>query len=351
MSNQEQNISSRLESFGIDDSVIGPVLEVHGKLGLLGYQELIARHPIEEVTVPATREQSAFQLLVYTPQSDHDEHYARVVHAPIFLGPDANARVRTIWLATAEPNTKLFFTASPTTITSPYNKLNHEGRIRVARGNTEPLVTPLLRYLEREKITTVEQIGYSFGGLTAATGSRLSPEYGITTVEGIFAEPAAVAMYGLLKLARNFNGTAKPFDEYVQATQSKALHEAKDVSRRNKIHYLLGFFGLTNMAIARCLAQPIFEDQVIGALQKNKDMYAAIAHGTKSELSTTEEMQAVLKRIEGIADVGARVVGITMNGMYHSGGEDLNLHLALLLQAHNEVDQRRVNNHAHTQIQ
>ena len=104
------------------------------------------------------------------------------------------------------------------------------------------------------------------------------------------------------------------------------LREALCGSEVSELRYAGGLMRLSNLAILRALSRGDFADRAAQVLHGNPRARATIAWGTKSEFVSEQAMQWLVARL------GNRVGALALTGMHHAGGNDIDLHAAIMLQ-------------------
>lgn len=259
---------------------------------------------------------------------------AQMHHLPMGNTLDKNMLMRLATLSAVQPDMRIIGVGNPGSPGRGHGKLSTQQSLQVWSGDTRPLVDLPLRYLKAQGIEEVEHFGYSYGADKAAGAAKYSSQYDQRVTRGIFMEPAAVRMRGIIELSVAFNSTAAALDGYVQAANCGAYDEARKQAAKQSFGltgYSLGLLRPTNIAISHVLSQDGFENRVSEALDSQDTMTTSIVWGTESELAIDETMQAIsgslAMRFED------RVKALPIQGQRHAMGDDIYLLAALMLQA------------------
>lgn len=331
------NIPERLQTFyDFDSEVVEAVTKAAADQAKLSFSELADKYGVGNgpEVIPSTRDYRSFEVLTITPKGEYDETEARIYHLPINLTVDPGMAMRGIRMFAADPTKQLILTGNPSAVGHPHNRLKFSGIKQVWHGDITPTVDPLLTYLGRRGIRKIANIGYSYGADKAAVASSQSPlqRIPITTTQGVFMESVAVDERSLLQLAKDFSAAEPELNVYVAASESPALDQAREASDTGFARYALGLLRASNLAIAMALTKPTFVGRVTNALMQNPGMRAAIARGTASEIDPKHALSPAVDDLKRSVLVGGQVSELVLRGMHHAGGDDINLHAAIVMQ-------------------
>lgn len=326
----------RLRQFyEFDDAVIEAVERAAYDQNQQDFHALAGRYAVADgpQVIAGTDYHKPFQLLSIRPEGDYDDSRARVLHAPMSIPVDASLAMRALRLFGADPSQPLLVVGNPAAIGNRYGKLSLHDMRRVAGGDLTPAVDPLLAYLQVRRIDATEQIGYSYGAEKAATTARRANEgsYGIRVDRAVLMEPVSVVKRSLLALGRSFQRSGAHLDAAVEAASSEPLAQARQEADSGLTRYIGGLLRLSNLAIIKSLATDKFETRVEQALNYQPTLRAAIVWGSRSELASPADLGAIVARL-GRRFGQEKVAGLEMAGMYHAGGDDIDLHAAMVLQ-------------------
>jgi hypothetical protein len=192
--------------------------------------------------------------------------------------------------------------------------------------------------MKQHYITRTDDIGYSYGAEKAATAAECAFDYDIEAERGIWMEPVAVAQRGLLRLLKDFQSAGVALDDYVQGTDSEPYLAARQEAASGRMpfaRYIGGLLRASNIAIAHALSTDSFGVRADAALLAQANMQANIIWGTDSELSLNMPMLNTTKDLQKNHSE-QRVHGRPVVGMRHAGGDDIDLHAALVLEAYGQ---------------
>lgn len=290
--------------------------------------------------VPASETHKAYEVLTLRPKDDYDPEEARVYHLPVACPIDPNMTMRGLRTFEADPSKQLVMVGNPGAVGLRYGKLRFEDMHRVWSGDLTPVVDPLLSYMSKLGIKRTEELGFSYGADTAAASSSRAEAHDISVSQGVYMESAAAVrrgpgLVGAAGLGIDFMSAADELENYVSDTNSPPLNEARELSDVGLTRYLLGLTRPSNICIANALAHNGFEGRVRSALARQPDMRATIVWGTASELTDDTSMREVVSSLRQTFDP-ERVGSMAINGMHHAGGDQIDLHAAIVLQALSE---------------
>jgi pimeloyl-ACP methyl ester carboxylesterase len=299
------------------------------------FDELAAQYGIEDgpQRFIAPGQRSPLEYVRFEPQGDYDTTKARVLVTPMSIPVDPNLTMRAMRLFAANPTAPLIVAGAPAAIGNRSNRPNAGELPRVWRGDLRSLARPVLHYLlSDERVQQLDAIGYSYGADVAATTAAEAAHFGLSVDRAVLMESASTADRGLLKLGRAFQSSETPLQDYVAATASEPLFEARRRSDVGAARYLGGLLRLSNVAISHALARNMFPDRVDGALRVQADMRVSVVWGDQSELADGSNLTAAVVGLQ--EQYGEeRVRSLVVPGMHHAGGDDIDLHAALVLQS------------------
>lgn len=287
--------------------------------------------------VPADETHKAFEVLTLKPEGDYDASEARVLHLPMSLGIDYNMAMRALRLFGSDPSKQLLMVGNPASVGESNNRLRLADMRRVWSGDLTPIVDPLLAYLSQNGVSSVEDLGVSYGADKAAASSARAADHDIDAVQGVWVESTAVdrrgpGLIGLARLGIDFVSAGNVLEEYVEAADSPPLIQARADADPGMPRYILGLGRLSNIAIANSLAHAGFPERARAALKAQDELRGTLVWGTDSELTTDSTMAALGNRLK--AEFGSERTGsMAMQGMHHNGVDDIDLHAAIMLQA------------------
>ena len=272
------------------------------------------------------------EYVLFKPEADYDERHMRVLHLPMACPADKNMVMRGIRLFGADPTSQLMIVGNPSSPGLSQTKFSIHEAYQVFRTHSlKPAARPLLHFLEKKGVTTTEHLGFSYGASKGADASAESGEYGQEVVAGVFVDPANVVNRGLFRLFRDMMASNAELEEYVKQTGCEALFEARSVNNKfTDALWLTSLLRVSNLAVANVLKRDGFEDSVDNALTAQQNMYAALGSGTLSLIAIDENMRGLTTRLHDKFD--DRVKPMVFDGMPHAGGDDIDLHAAMMLE-------------------
>lgn len=336
--NVRQNV---LSYYDFDPAVVDAVEQAaeqqHGKT----FQQLAQQYGfsdgprrVRDVTVQPLRHSVEYFDLI--PKDDYDETQARVLYAPMGMPVDAGIAMRAIRLFAAQPDVRLRVFGSPSLIGNTANRVPFGSLNEVANGDFSSLVLPGLHDLRNQGVKKIATLGNSYGADAAAASAAVANEYDINVTHGVWVESVAMKKRTSLELVQHIMSSERHLHRYVQDARSSALtvlHEARHDGTAGRIgsaRYKVGMLRASNLAIGKALVQGGFEDRATAALTAQPDMVATIGWGTASELTSTEVARPVVLSLqERFKD---RVNQLSLIDMHHAGGDNINLHAAIMLQ-------------------
>lgn len=220
----------------------------------------------------------------------------------------------------------------------PYNfkaqNLTLKDRIRIAfSSKRRVLVAAELDYLASQSITSMYQVGYSYGALKALIESLYAPE---GSVEGIVTiEPVAHPRYAI-QLLGDFTRSFVPLGKYVDRTELQTFFDARKDSA-NLVAYSAGLKRLINIAIGYMLSKVDFIPLLTQVMARQPDAQATIAWASKSELGNDAHLSTVL---DAMRETDALVRPVRLVGDTHAVANDVHVTAAILLEALNTSKKR-----------
>lgn len=270
------------------------------------------------------------QIVDIHPITDWDERRARVIHQPMANPLDPNMLYQAATIYAVDPSVRTIVTGNPSGLGYGQNILSREDRRKVASGDLRPTIDSIAKYLTNTGVEYVEHIGYSYGADKAAVAAEHADKYDQEVTASIHIEPASVIKRSLVKLGAAFISTSKELARYVDASNVPAFKAARKESV-GMVTYSMGLARLSNIAIAKALAQDGFEGRVDRALTNQSEMKSCIIWGTESELAIDGIVIAISDRL--IAKYGGDRVGtIRLPGQKHLLANDIHLQAALVMQ-------------------
>lgn len=285
-----------------------------------------------QVAVPAGHKHPV-EFAVFKPDSDYDSEEARVLYTPLGNPVNESTIVRGARLFASDPTKQLVVIGNVSDFRRP-GVLPFGAAVDMIREtDLEPAVRPSLRLLRDMGIRVSEQLGYSFGADKAAAASAHALEYDIRVSAGVFVEPAGVAERGLARLLRDFVRSGAQLETYVRQADSKPLDQARSgYNAYTTARWFAGLARLSNIAVSQTLSHPTFEGNVAEAIQVNgSDFWASVGWGELSELSQPAILRKITDRLQSRFGFN-KVRSLKLEGMHHAGGDDVDLHAAIMLQ-------------------
>lgn len=331
------NTIERLKNYGLfDEAIVEQIGRVAADQNSRSFRELadnfgVADGPSQARPFGDDRLLEFYKIGNQNPTGG-DPTRTRVYFAPMATPADQNMAVRAFRFYAVDPSIPLMVVGSPAAVGRPANKLSIRGARIVKNGNMAPLVAPTLRYLESTSNTNCDFIGYSYGADAAAAASVTAKDYGITANHGVWMEPASVKIRTILELGRAFVRAGQLLEGCVNATGSPVLDEARREADVGMMRYVGGMLRLSNIAVAYALAKSSFAERAQTALQSQSNLQTTLVWGNQSELSDDAEMWDIASHLR--SEFGrSRVRSLRVPGMHHVGGDDIDLHAALVLQS------------------
>lgn len=330
----------RLDRYGaFDDDIVASVADVAAEQNRHGFRELADRYGMADGpqrTQPLMNSHSnhTMEYLRFEPAQDYDETKARILYAPMAIPVDENMTMRALRLFAADPSEQLFVIGSPAHVGNHANRPPITSLPRIAKGDFTPQALPLLAHFRHElpHIDTVDALGYSYGADVAAAFGALAVnrEYDVQVARGVWAEPASLTRRPVKQLLDDFMRSGEQLDAYVQAADSRPLDEARELADSGLARYIGGLSRLSNLAIVKALAHNGFARRAAESLSKNPDLRATLVWGTASEITDATVAERTAASLSSLYQ--NRVGGLAIEGMHHAGGDDIDLHAAIMLQ-------------------
>lgn len=213
----------------------------------------------------------------------------------------------------------------------PYNfkaqNLNPKDRASIAfSSKRKVLVAAELDYLASQNITSMYQVGYSYGALKALIESLYAPK---GSVEGIVTiEPVAHPRYAI-QLLGDFTRSFVPLGKYVNRTELQTFFDARKDSA-NLVAYSAGLKRLINIAIGYMLSKVDFIPLLKQVMAHQPEARVTIAWASKSELGNDAHLSTVL---DAMQKEGAPVSPVRLTDDTHAVANDVHVTAAILLEA------------------
>jgi hypothetical protein len=329
------NTAERLQSYGaFDETVIEIVERVAHEQNQSTYTELVDKYGIEDgpEIFFGTGQHKPIEILTINPFKYCDPTRARLLYAPMGIPVDASMAMRGLRLFASDPSEQLLIVGNAGAPPRNTGRLRVNELITVARGNLAPTVDPVIDYLRAKHVTQTTHIGYSFGADKSATAVKRAAERDIQSDYAVMIEPASVTKRSVLALGKAFAAAGSKLEPTIKAVDSQPLIEARNLADTGLVRYLMGIGRLTNIAIAEALSSGHFEQRVTQAIHYQPNMHATIAWGTQSELSEPAVLTDMAERLQ--RRFGEQhIAALAIDGMRHAGGDDIDLHAAIVLQA------------------
>ncbi len=330
-----------LDYYDFDETVVQAVSEAAERQNQKSFMELADEYGLSDGAEPLAqfktqRERPFFDSIRWleyidlVPKHDYDEARARLLFTPMGIPVDESIAMRAIRMFEADPSERLMVVGSPARLGNNANILRLGDMYPVSRGDLRHAVGPALRQLQHDDVYSLTTLGYSYGAETAATAAAEASKFGIAACRGVWVEPPAVVNRSVRQLLSQFRHAGHRLDEYVTAPQSRPLIEARELADKGFMRYAGGMGRLSNMAIATTLSKDTFEPRVRSALKAQQELDVTIAWGTASEITPHERMVRMVEDLQG--EFPLRVGALAVEGMHHAGGDDIDLHAAIMLQ-------------------
>ncbi len=316
--------------YPFDEDVLQAVSDVAEHQRKLDWQSIAGKLP--EPIIFSPENGNPVEILDIAPK-DYDSQ--QVYHLPMGCGLDASMTMRVATLASAQPSKRIIAIANPGGPGAAFGSLSKEDRRSLSKGDMRPVVGPVFKYLNSQKLSEVVQVGYSYGADKAAAAAFYAPDYNQVVPKGIFMEPASVIPRSIIDLALAFNASADGLDDYIEATASPVYLEARKLAEKSGhgfAGYVMGLMRLSNIAIAKALCYPCFWTHLSGSLEQNKDMKADLVWGSDSTISPDKSIRYQFKKPNKFYDHLERVRTLVIEDGKHAMGDDIYLLSAMVLQ-------------------
>lgn len=318
--------------YDFEPDVLARVSEAAERQHQVPFLELAKKYDIEEGASiyfdSASHKFTEYLLLKnegYTPDTPHS-----VLFAPMNTPVDENMAMRAIRLQASMPERPLVVIGSPNARPESFHLIAPQAVSVIEHPSIVPF-TPSAAKLIRLISPEIEALlGYSLGAdMAAGVAARLAHE-GVEVTTSVLVESPATRRRTLLRLLADFKSSEPPLDAYIAHSDSIALGEARSLAEQPLSKYARGMLSLTNIALARVLADGLFADRVNAALDAQHTMHAVVGWGTESELTRQADAARAVARIKNAH--GPRAHEMELHGMHHAGADDINLHAAMMLQ-------------------
>lgn len=252
-----------------------------------------------------------------------------VYHLPMANPLDPNQLYQVATVASALPAYRIIAFGNPAG--KPYNfkeqNLRFKDRLAITfTTKRRVLVAAELDYLASKNITSMYQVGYSYGALKALLESNYAPA---GSLKGIYTlEPVAHPRYPQ-QLAADFGRTMKPLGDYVNRTELKTFLDARKDSA-NMVDYTKGLTRQINVAIGYMLSRVDFLSLLNQVLARHPDAKAWVAWASKSELGNDAHLST---RLDALHQENPNIQGYRLEGDAHAVANDVHLTAALLYEA------------------
>lgn len=324
-----------IQFYDFDEAVLAAVQETAARQNSQHYTELADEHGIgdgPQQIRPFTESRRVLEYATLTPPGDYDETKCRLLFTPMGIGVDESMMMRAMRLFDAQPDERLMVVGSPAAIGNKTNLLRIGDLPAVAAGNLSVAVEPALHYLHKRRVTTIDTLGYSYGADAAAAAAGEAARFALEVRHGVWAETASATSRSVGRLALDFVRSGDELDNYVNAADSMPLREARDLADTGFPRWIGGMvLRGSNLAIARGLARGGFAHRARTAYDTQPGLHTAIAWGTASELTDSGRMEQIVSHLQTLYDT-ERTKALPLTGMHHAGGDDIDLHAAIMLQ-------------------
>lgn len=325
---------SRLESYGVFvPEVVATVSEVADQQNQYSFQDLADTYGVADGAQRYTspRHNRSIEYLRILPKVDYAHDDVRIYFTPMATPIDENIAMRCMRMFATMPNKPLYVFGAPAGIGNNANLLLRQDVVPVWDGNFSLVNRDILRFLDSQKVNDFDIMGYSFGAerAIALTETAFAGEFEVNHLA--ISEPVSVTKRSLLTLLRDFISAGAKLQKYVDDSESMALIEARKNSDIGMARYFGGLLRASNIAITHAISMGRFEERMTKAL-KMSEANATVIWGGKSELVDDEATgRAVNILQETFGD--QRVRPLRIPNMHHAGGDDIDLHAAMMLQS------------------
>lgn len=323
-----RRLESYLQSYyPFDGTIADAVAETEVLQRRLSFRSLAEHYGIENgpLHMSVLGQKSAVEYLRFDPPADFDPAVARVYFAPMSLAADSNMAMRTMRWFGADPSRRTFVFGNPAFIGKKENLPRASVLPKLLKGDFRPLLNGPLQVLENYGVEQATVAGYSFGAEMAAAALSSS-----LSCRGILMEPPSPGRHNPVKLAKDFKNSEAKLAFYIERSYSSAYHVARKESAVPAWRYLGGLARLTNLAAVGGMVNGAAEKSLRQAIISARPFRIALAYGEKSELTDKDSINRLGSFLTRQA---VAVKLIELHNMHHAGGDDLNLHAAIMLQS------------------
>lgn len=334
------NVEKRIaEYYQFDEEILQAVSATATRQNNLSFSELADQHGIgdgPEQVKPSVASNRTIEFYQLNPNGDYDESLLRICQAPMGIPADKSMAMRAMRLFASDPTVPLMIVGSPASIGNRANRLKLDELREVSRGNLIPAVIPILQFIMNRSVAEIEVVGYSYGADAGAAMMTAAGRFGLKAKRGVLIEPAGIKKQSVYSLAKSFGASGAELEGYVDRTESKPLFEARNRNQtavagfNGFARWAGGFLRASNLAITSGLARGTFGSQLNDALSTTEQSKVAVAWGSSSELV---DVPAITQTVRSLNDDHyGRVFPLEIIGMHHGGGDDIDLHAAMVLQ-------------------
>jgi hypothetical protein len=338
--------TERLQQYyEFDESIVGAISEVAESQNRRSFINLAEEFGLTDGALPLpvyqTERDKPFddsmrrvEYIDLQPRRDYDETRARLLFTPMGISVDQSIAMRAMRLFAADPTERLIVVGSPARLGNNANLVRLGDMPLVWAGKLNHVVAPALKLLRKKGISNVATLGYSYGADTAVTAAAEAERYSLQANQGVWAESPAVLNRGTPRLISDFTSSGSELDNYVKAANSRPLNEAREAADAS-LAWAGGMLRLSNIAIAHMLSRDSFGKRAMHAFKRAPELRATLAWGTSSELTDNDRMEDIVTTLR--KKFPSRVGAIALEGMHHAGGDDIDLHAAIMLQGLSNV--------------
>ncbi|TXG76347.1 hypothetical protein E6P97_03735 [Patescibacteria group bacterium] len=320
--NIEERTAERLRGYQTPDGcpfsteTIDAVAEVAGRQKrFTGYERFLSYEGRYVASYVASNSYGSGVEVVEFGSPDAERTVA--YHLPMGNPLDPNQLYTLGTITAANPNMRLAAFGNPSGFDLRHGGIRPRFLTRIAKGDFNPLLEPVYRWVDQSGLDGVEHVGYSYGA-DLASQAVLSGKHAVRSMVAI--EPV-VGRRNVLQLTKDFQATAEALDTYVGAVQLEGFKAARADSI-SEASYIKGLARPTNIAVALGLAKALFYARLEGALlsPRRDDMDATVAWGSQSELTDIDRFPA-------------RVRQWKFKEQRHAMGNDIHLQAAIVTEA------------------
>lgn len=320
------NTADRLRGYyPFSDEVIETVSEIADSDRGLSYGDFTAKHCVPDVKIYYPDHGKPIQVLDIIP-NDYDGTI--VYHESMGTSIDENSIMHVTPLSLALPTKRIIAVGNSGRPGQGYGKLSSRDAFSVLSGNLRPVVDPTLEYLASQGVEHVAHVGYSYGSEKSVAATLFSENYGLSSPFTISIDPPAVENRGMLALAKAFSRSGESMQSYVEASGSKALIEARQISG-GLFGIAAGLIRLSNLAISHVIAFEGFEARSKLMLINSPELAFNVQWGSESEITIDGLMFGIRNRL--VKDFGDRVSSARYEGQKHAMCDDIYFHAATIL--------------------